>query len=131
MGVFTNLNLKPSSKFEGVRLEGLAPDSVYSGKLTGGFIVRQYDGYDLPHIEAVIDNDHADVNSRWLKLSLSNSNFEFFDKYEANQLTGCTVVFRTKRWKEFIYIDEIEVEAPKATIATTTSGSSLLSSLKK
>ena len=71
MGLFSNLNLKPSNSFEGVRLEGLEPDETYTGTLTGDSLVREFDGYDIPYIEVVLDDD--DVESRWVKLSLSNS----------------------------------------------------------
>ena len=111
MGLFSNLNLKPSNRFEGTRLEGLAPNESYTGILTGEALVREFDGYDIPYIEVVLDDD--DVESRWVKLSLSNSDSEFFDKYEAEQLKGCAASIETALYLEYVYASNIDVAAPK------------------
>lgn len=111
MGLFSNLNLKPSNSFDGVRLEGLTPNETYTGTLTGEAIIREYDGYDIPYIEVVLDDD--DVESRWVKLSLSNSDSDFFDKYEAEQLKGCAVSVETALYLKYVYADNVSVEAPK------------------
>jgi len=111
MGLFSNLNLKPSNRFDGVRLEGLAPNEIYTGILTGESLIREYDGYDIPYIEVVLDND--DVESRWIKLSLSNSDSEFFGKYEAEQLKGCSVSIETALYLEYVYASNVDVSTPK------------------
>ena len=113
MGLFSNLNLKPSNQFDGVRLEGLAPNETYTGTLTGNSLVREYDGYDIPYIEVVLDDD--DVESRWVKLSLSNSDYDFFDKYEAEQLKGCSASIETALYKGYVYANNIDVSTPKST----------------
>ena len=111
MGLFTNLNLKPSNRFEGVRLEGLAPNETYTGILTGESLIREFDGYDVPYIEVVLDDD--DVESRWIKLSLSNSDSEFFDKYEAEQLKGCAASIQTALYLEYVFANNVDIAAPK------------------
>lgn len=126
MGLFTNLNLKPSNSFDGVRLEGLAANETYTGVLTGESLIREYDGYDIPYIEVVLDDD--DVESRWVKLSLSNSDFEFFDKYEAEQLKGCTISIETALYLEYVYASNIDVSTPKK---PTSSNQKKATSLKK
>jgi len=117
MGLFSNLNLKPSNRFDGVRLEGLTPNESYTGTLTGEAIIREFDGYDIPYIEVVLDDD--DVESRWIKLSLSNSDSEFFDKYEAEQLKGCSVSIETALYKEYVFANVVSVEAPKKSTQST------------
>lgn len=126
MGLFSNLNLKPSNSFEGVRLEGLAPNEIYTGNLTGESLIREFDGYDIPYIEVVLDDD--DVESRWVKLSLSNSDSEFFDKYEAEQLKGCSVSVETALYKAYVYASNVDVAAPKK---STSSNQKKTTSLKK
>ena len=111
MGLFTNLNLKPSNQFDGVRLEGLTANETYTGILTGDSLIREFDGYDIPYIEVVLDDD--DVESRWLKLSLSNSDSEFFDKYEAEQLKGCSASIETALYKGYVYASNVDVSTPK------------------
>lgn len=111
MGLFTGLNLKPSSQFDGVRLEGLEPEKIYTGKLTGEAVIKEYDGFDLPYIEVVLSDE---TEPRWLKLSLSNSDEDFFEKYEAAQLKGCNITFETALYKEYLYIYTTLVDAPKA-----------------
>lgn len=127
MGLFTNLNLKPSNRFDGTRLEGLVPNESYTGILTGESLIREFDGYDIPYIEVVLDNDD-DVESRWIKLSLSNSDSEFFDKYEAEQLKGCAVSIETALYLEYVYASNIDVDAPKK---STSSNQKKAASLKK
>ena len=123
MGLFSNLNLKPSNQFDGVRLEGLTPNEVYTGVLTGESLIREFDGYDVPYIEVVLDDD--DVESRWVKLSLSNSDAEFFDKYEAEQLKGCAVSIETALYKGYVYANNVNVEAPKKSLQGTKRTTSL------
>lgn len=129
MGLFSDLNLKPSNKFDGVRLEGLIPKESYTGKLTGESVIRQYDGFDIPYIEVVFDEDYDDVESRWIKLSLSNSDEEFFDKYEATQLKGCFIEVQTDVYEGHIYAATVKVESPKKD--TTFTKNSTKGSLKK
>ena len=117
MGLFSNLNLKPSNRFDGVRLEGLTPNESYTGTLTGEAIIREFDGYDIPYIEVVLDND--DVENRWIKLSLSNSDSEFFDKYEAEQLKGCSVSIETALYKEYVFANNVDVSTPKKSTQST------------
>lgn len=123
MGLFSNLNLKPSNRFEGVRLEGLAPNEIYTGILTGESLIREFDGYDVPYIEVVLDDD--DVESRWIKLSLSNSDYDFFDKYEAAQLKGCSVSIETALYLEYVFANNIDVSTPKKSTQSTKKTASL------
>ena len=123
MGLFSNLNLKPSNRFDGVRLEGLTPNETYTGTLTGDSLVREYDGYDIPYIEVVLDDDNEE--SRWIKLSLSNSDFEFFDKYEVEQLKGCSASIETALFKGYVYANDVSVSTPKSTSGTQRKANSL------